>query len=79
MTVADILQTAGAFRLGATGEANDGLRALIDELTGLLPTWGASAQPLMPALARILEAQERGDYTALADALEHELAPFLGG
>jgi hypothetical protein len=78
-TIADatITMMAHAFRLGHTGEANERLRKFVDELAGALPTLGSRAQALLPTLNRILEAQERGDYAALADALEYELAPLL--
>ena len=35
-------------------------------------------EALLPVLEVVLDAQERTDYVALADALEYELKPRLG-
>lgn len=66
-------------RLGREGAAGEGLAALLVELHGWLQHSGPDLAQLLPVLTRLLEAQERADALALADRLEFELLPRLGG
>ena len=70
------LAAAGAFRLGLETEANQRLLALVDGL-GAAPPRALDARALAAVLGRAADAQARADWIAIADALEHELAPML--
>jgi hypothetical protein len=77
MTRDDVIDLAHTFRVGKIGAASDHLARFVDELGRALPALGDAAAPLFPPLERALAAQARGDYAALADELEHEVAPLL--
>jgi len=61
---------AQAFRLGLTARGSELLARLVDALLGALTQPGASAAELAPRVAIWSEAQQRGDWVGLADALE---------
>jgi hypothetical protein len=68
---------AHAYRLGMNGQASAELTALLDGLLAACTRSPCTSALLGPTLAELAAAQERGDWLALADTLEHELAPAL--
>ncbi len=68
---------AAAQRLGMAAQGAEELARLVDGLLPFLAERPALAATVAQLLAEILAAQERGDPIALADGLEHELAPAL--
>lgn len=61
---------AQAFRLGLAAQGSELLARLIDALLASLAQGGPAAARLAPLVARWSEAQQRGDWIGLADALE---------
>jgi hypothetical protein len=68
---------AQAFRLGMNGQASAALAEVIDGLLAALGHDPRTAVDLAPLLAELGQAQQRGDWLALADTLEFELVPAL--
>jgi len=69
-----------ALRVGREAEAAARLDTLLGRLGAWLTERPERATPsLQGALARALDSQRRGDPIALADELEHVLAPLLLG
>ena len=61
---------AQAFRLGLVAQGSELLARLIDALLAGLAQHGPAAAGLAPRVALWSEAQRRGDWVGLADALE---------
>lgn len=61
---------AQAFRLGLVAQGSELLARLIDALLAGLAQQGPAEAGLAPRVARWSEAQRRGDWVGLADALE---------
>lgn len=64
---------AQALRLGMTARGSELLARLIDALLAALARPEAAAAGLGARVAAWSEAQRRGDWIALADALEHDV------
>lgn len=67
------LAAARAFRLGLEAQGNEALAAFVDALVSS----GAVPEELGGAIGEVVEAQGRRDWLAVADGLEHDLAPRL--
>ena len=70
---------AHSYRLGMNGQASADLTALLDGLIAFCARSPETSARLAPTLGALSAAQQRGDWLALADALEYELAPVLVG
>lgn len=77
---AELCAAAQAFRLAREAEGADALVRALDALVACFASLPAArGAPLAAALELALAAQARGDWIALADELEHVLAPALAG
>ncbi|MEQ1892879.1 MAG: hypothetical protein ABL998_10080 [Planctomycetota bacterium] len=65
---------AHAYRLGMNGQASAELAVVLDGLIAGLTRFPAELARLQPLLGELSSAQQRGDWLALADVLEFELA-----
>ena len=71
-------ETVRYLRLGRTGAGNAALGRLVEQLAPHLEQGlGNRPKQLLPLLQAIVVAQQAGDYLAVADRLEYELAPRL--
>ena len=61
------------------GQGGEALARFVDELTLYLAQHPERGAPLAPVLTSIVAAQQRGDPIGLADRIEFELLPLLGG
>lgn len=68
---------AQAYRLGMNGQASADFTALLDGLIAACACSPETTARLAGSLGELSAAQRRGDWLALADTLEHELAPAL--
>ncbi len=70
---------ARALRLGLCADGNQRVLTLVTELGHYFATEEGMARGvgIAPVLPAIIASQERGDDIAVADLIEHELAPRL--
>jgi hypothetical protein len=74
-----VIATAHSYRVGCDAQGHETFLMLIQGLDELLngPVNHPECHEITQLLPHILAAQGRGDTLALADLLEHELAPRL--
>ena len=71
-------ESGRAFRLGREAAGSENLTRFIDAVVPALATAPPELmQTLGPILNEVLAAQQRHDYSHLADLLEYELQPLL--
>lgn len=74
--ITKLIDTAHRFRLGEEAEASRNLRQCLDHLEPLLANL-ANSKLILKEVPKMIAAQERHDWLALADYLEYELPILL--